>query len=443
MKNALSRLSLGEKGAVMIIFAASMIMLVGVTAIVIDVANFQQLKRQAQAAVDASVLAGAPDIDDYDEAAKFVRLYAAENLGVSEGAWNSCTDSAKDPAVFAQQGSYDCISISKDGNTLRVKMPTRSAKTYFASIFGFGSWSVSVIAEAEVVRGVVGEAGGPFNDPNYDITLGDPGGGYDVCINLSEMTGRWNTDENGNLTRATLAIFVFENSEGDLTVLCASSATTGGGNQAIIPCAGGTIYPYDPDCANPETDYMNMHISCSESWAHGVTTGFSYPPQNGWAVPNKGDPIYPDTEGHFKEPMPKPSYPKEPNEPNAPDPPNDPTKQKDVERYEKKLAEYKVKLAEYQVKLAEYQAALLLPPTNWAGIYSIEGNPAWVGVQPGDGTGDPEWRVIRAIMVKTVIGDDGTPVVNKKNPSDRNVCPGKNIAAFTPGEVAARIRLSN
>lgn len=41
MKNALSRLSLGEKGAVMIIFAASMIMLVGVTAIVIDVANFQ------------------------------------------------------------------------------------------------------------------------------------------------------------------------------------------------------------------------------------------------------------------------------------------------------------------------------------------------------------------------------------------------------------------
>ncbi len=45
MKNALSRLSLGEKGATMIILAASMFMLVGVTAIVIDIANLQELKR--------------------------------------------------------------------------------------------------------------------------------------------------------------------------------------------------------------------------------------------------------------------------------------------------------------------------------------------------------------------------------------------------------------
>ena len=126
---AIPRTSVREKGATMIFLAASMFMLIGFTAIVIDIANFQQLKRQAQATVDASVLAGAPDIDIYDDAAGFVKLYAAENLGVSEGAWNSCTDGAKDPAVFSNQGKYGCISVSNDGNTLRVKLPTRSAKT--------------------------------------------------------------------------------------------------------------------------------------------------------------------------------------------------------------------------------------------------------------------------------------------------------------------------
>ena len=47
--------SLREKGAVMLIMAGSMVMLLGVTALVIDVANYHQLKRQAQASADSSV----------------------------------------------------------------------------------------------------------------------------------------------------------------------------------------------------------------------------------------------------------------------------------------------------------------------------------------------------------------------------------------------------
>src|SRR5690348_15315804 len=117
------RRSSEERGAVTVIVAILMVVLVLCAAVVIDLGNARDSRRQSQNAADASALAAAnvlyppndvcssgssPCIADAVTAAK---SYAEKNYGTSAADWMACSAPAAVQLTYTPSGESTCISF--------------------------------------------------------------------------------------------------------------------------------------------------------------------------------------------------------------------------------------------------------------------------------------------------------------------------------------------
>src|SRR3954471_23807460 len=94
-----------ERGVTMIIFGLILVALLIIVAVVIDLGNARQEKRQLQNAADAAALAGASELFTVSGspcATAVTYAYANMRLGPVQGACTSGTYSNPDGSVFVQ-----------------------------------------------------------------------------------------------------------------------------------------------------------------------------------------------------------------------------------------------------------------------------------------------------------------------------------------------------
>lgn len=170
-----SRFPVGERlrsrqdGAALMIFATTMVVLLGFAALAIDTAHAFVERRDSQAAADVAALGAALTLIDNPgsdlQIAKGlvdqVMTIAARNLGPGLD-WEGCTDpdrpdkysvTAKAVFILGLDDQYtECISWTEDWHDVRVRVPYREIDTFFASIIGFDSVPVGAFAEVAAVR---------------------------------------------------------------------------------------------------------------------------------------------------------------------------------------------------------------------------------------------------------------------------------------------------
>ncbi len=289
MVRLISRRRDDDSGAALVLTAALLLTIFGLSALVIDIANVHQNRLRAQATADAAVLAAAQELPDYDAAVAVVKEYALRNDGITDTAWAGCTDSGA-----LEISTFPCISTDAAGSEVRVRLPGKSVSAFFATVVGKSGFIVSAAATAEIEFGSTDS--GPGSGFPGDSTPGtpsvrdgDPGGGYPPCATIpdwqaqsapaSAATNGGDEDEDKDKdkkkkkkkTKWSEFIFVFEHLDGTTTTVCGTSRAAGTGNNAWVPDAGGS------DSLSPTG--IQMHVSCSDIFFNGWTdpTRFSPP----------------------------------------------------------------------------------------------------------------------------------------------------------------------
>lgn len=190
-----------ERGAVAVIIALCMVLLMGIAAIAIDVGFGFNERRQSQSAADMAVMAGATEVvlgGGQQEVVNNVLTFARANLNITytdaewQTMWQNCTDPDRlgfdvgtgtpvdfqplpEPAAWGV-GELECISSV--ASYLRVRIPNQIIGTTFARAIGFDTLTTNAAAVARIEPG--GEVGGvlPFG------IAGGTGDG-EVCLSTA------------------------------------------------------------------------------------------------------------------------------------------------------------------------------------------------------------------------------------------------------------------
>lgn len=148
-----------DKGTVVVLIAASLFMMMGLAALVLDGGSIFSERRQAQSGADFAALAAvqfATSCDTTCNISDAVENGAAEAMNVVAGNlpgrtldWLACDDTATRPAEYVRVSSAtDCISFTSNLEKARVKLPEDSIDTTFGKAIGFDSLSTGAFAEA-------------------------------------------------------------------------------------------------------------------------------------------------------------------------------------------------------------------------------------------------------------------------------------------------------
>jgi Putative Flp pilus-assembly TadE/G-like len=218
-----------ERGQVVVLFAAFVPMLIGAAAMVLDVGSWYRADKAAQAAADASALAGAQGLQaGTDVAAALAEEYAAKNGGGE------------------LEISFATKVVPNDVIKVTVKRP---APGFFSKLFGVDSVEVNALAKARA--GVPGRARyvapitvneqhpmlqcSCFNDPTQ-VTLinlhssgsGDAAGAFGL-LNLQSQA-----DGSGNIGSDRLAEWIRDGYEDELQLGMYDSAPSANFNSDYI-----------------------------------------------------------------------------------------------------------------------------------------------------------------------------------------------------------------
>ena len=181
LRRSTSRLN-GEDGAVALIFALILIVLLGFAAVAVDISALYVERRHAQTAADVGVLSGAQfaGIDPDATAAEARQAVIDEVKSITVGNltsadWDACVDAGRPAEFGAVSGETDCISFTFGLTKIRVRVPDQSFDTYFAGIIGFDTLQASAAAEVETFDFRNGDIL-PFGIPTTDTgaTVGCP-----------------------------------------------------------------------------------------------------------------------------------------------------------------------------------------------------------------------------------------------------------------------------
>lgn len=137
-----------ERGAVAVMFALLLVVIVGIGGLVVDIGFASQKQRQVQNAADAAALAAAQSLPSLTGSASTAQSYASDNLPGGNFAWATCSD-AQHLAVVSL--ASQCISFDSSFSQVRVKMPRQTFATGLASVLGFHSVETGAIAQARVI----------------------------------------------------------------------------------------------------------------------------------------------------------------------------------------------------------------------------------------------------------------------------------------------------
>lgn len=175
-----------DRGAVAILVAASLVMLMGFAAMTVDVGAAFSERRQDQSAADMAAMValqfarGNPNpVGAADNGALEAIAVANSSLdNASLADWDACTDSAPLSVVSTVS---DCVSFSSNLQTARVRIPTIDVATTFGATMGVDSIATSADAEAQADLGRSGILL-PFGLP------GGSSGNTEVCLRTNSNT---------------------------------------------------------------------------------------------------------------------------------------------------------------------------------------------------------------------------------------------------------------
>jgi hypothetical protein len=187
-----------ERGVVLVLTALTLIVVLAFTALVIDLGNARQERRNRQNLADAVALAAAQGLPDEGLAVDA----ALEVLELNDP--GATFDGCEDPGQLADlSAETECISFDSAHTRVRVKVPNEAVSTFFAGAIGVDN----VITDADAVAGIVdrGEWGGilPFGLPN--------GAGYGpTCLkdtSSPHSTSPCNGPETGNFGKVRINLW--------------------------------------------------------------------------------------------------------------------------------------------------------------------------------------------------------------------------------------------
>jgi Putative Flp pilus-assembly TadE/G-like len=145
-----------QRGSVITLAALLLTSLLGMCAVVVDLANHTQNQRQAQASADAAALAAAQDLPNATAVVATVKTYASENYGIAASRWVGCRDivDGSNRALTVRPDSANdnqCISLDAAYSRVRVNLPTTQIATSFAKVLGVKKTYVRAQATAEAL----------------------------------------------------------------------------------------------------------------------------------------------------------------------------------------------------------------------------------------------------------------------------------------------------
>jgi hypothetical protein len=156
-------------GAVIVVVAITLVLIVGMAAFAIDTGMLLSARADAQRAADAAALAAA---SAYFDAPVAERAALAEARG---------TDFATRNELLKSQIAADEVAIALVTNTaatlrVRATVTRPEVSTFFAGIWGIKTLPVSAAAEAEIGGALIADCLKPFALPEKDFTTGDKWG---------------------------------------------------------------------------------------------------------------------------------------------------------------------------------------------------------------------------------------------------------------------------
>ncbi len=146
----------GEDGYTLVITAVSIVIMLGFSAIAVDLGSVYNLRRQDQSAADVAALGAAQDLGE-DAAAVQRAIGLAESsldrpLGAS--AYNSCAGEvlSGESAGMTKSATANCVSFDSLRHRVRVRVPLQETGSTFGSIVGVDTYEHSAYAVAELYR---------------------------------------------------------------------------------------------------------------------------------------------------------------------------------------------------------------------------------------------------------------------------------------------------
>jgi len=305
-----------ERGAVAVMLAIMLTVMLGICALVIDLGNARQQRREAQNSADAAALAAGETLEagngtiNWTAVVDQVKKYAQVNDGIATSAWNGCTDANaltyrpdtanSNTCISAERSSWPAVSSSTVGDTsnrIRVKLPSTSVKTFFGRVLGINSLTTGATASTKVVMSVqridIPEAiaGGPcalcvlgsglaLNGQNGDVTIT----GGNVIVNSTAGTAA-SLNPNGHVTLTT--------SGGSIGGPGAPANFSGSGFSPSPTLQGAVIDPLAnvPQCGDGSpgtTNYCPTTVQSNGSTKNAVLSPGIYSSISGSHVMNPG-----------------------------------------------------------------------------------------------------------------------------------------------------------
>jgi hypothetical protein len=168
-----------ESGAVLIMSVISLVVLLGLAALVVDIGGGYSQRRKMQNSADSAAVGAAQNLAAADTAgaASQAAAIGSSNLPKLTPNWNDCAGDTlpTSPLRFTAYPGQNCISFSNDFERIRVRVPRQTFPTLFGKILGFSNTHTSTVAIA-ALHGV-GNGGGlePF-------AVGGNFGAGDYCL---------------------------------------------------------------------------------------------------------------------------------------------------------------------------------------------------------------------------------------------------------------------
>ncbi|HEX5615889.1 MAG TPA: pilus assembly protein TadG-related protein [Acidimicrobiia bacterium] len=142
-----------ERGAVLVMMAVLLVVLLGITALAVDLGVGRAHKREVQSGADAGALGGAQELipnptASLSDAENEARGLEADNVAdFEDGGWAGCTDGNALPNT---NGTSDCISFDTSFTRIRVQSPAQEISTLFGRIWNRDTLITRAAAEAQI-----------------------------------------------------------------------------------------------------------------------------------------------------------------------------------------------------------------------------------------------------------------------------------------------------
>jgi Flp pilus assembly protein TadG len=140
-----------ESGVYAVVLVLLTTLLLGVSALAVDLANARLVRTQAQNTVDSAVLAAAQDLPNEAKVVQTVKAYALDNFKLPASAWAGCVDADSLDVAIDTDTTNDCITTDSARSRLRVRLPITQMRTSFGRSIGVETVNIRATAEAEVL----------------------------------------------------------------------------------------------------------------------------------------------------------------------------------------------------------------------------------------------------------------------------------------------------